>query len=83
MRRAAKRDQSEGDIVDALLSAGWSVERWSQRDCPDLVLGRRGINLLAEVKTGKKTRRAGQAKWHREWRGRVIVLRTVEEALAL
>jgi Holliday junction resolvase len=83
MRRAAKRDESEAAIVDALLRAGWSVERWSQRDCPDLVLGRRGINVLAEVKTGKKTLRAGQAKWHREWRGRVIVLRTVEEALAL
>jgi len=82
-RRAAKRDSAEAAIVDALRKAGWSVESWSQRNCPDLVLSRHGVTLLAEVKTGRKKLRPGQQDWIAQWQGRVVVLRSVEDALRL
>jgi hypothetical protein len=60
------------------------VEFLSMADGPDLLIGKPGRCLLIEVKTGKRKLRPGQSDWHARWRGpTVIVLRTVEEALAL
>ncbi len=84
MRRAAKRDDAEAAIVDALRKTGWSVEHLNIANGPDLMIGKLGRCLLIEVKTGKRKLRPGQADWHINWKGpTVIVLRTVEEALRL
>jgi Holliday junction resolvase len=85
MRRIpAKRDQAEADIVRALRAAGCTVYFVMGKDVPDLVLGIRGRTILAEVKTGKKHLRPGQAEFHQTWRGGpLVILRSVDEALAL
>jgi len=54
--------------------------------CPDLLVGWMGRNLLLEVKDGSKPpsqQRLNdrQLRWHREWRGRVTTVASVEEAL--
>lgn len=83
-RRNARRDQSEKDIVDYLRKSGWSVDYLSAKDQPDLLLGKYGVTLLAEVKSGTKKLRPGQEKWHAAWRGGApYVLRSVEDAAAL
>jgi hypothetical protein len=84
VRRAAKRDTSEGPLVEYLRSAGWSVLYVSVRNGPDLVAGKHGVNVLIECKTGKGRLRAGQKAWGEQWRGdQVYVLRAVEDAEAL
>jgi hypothetical protein len=87
-RRAAKRDQSEAEIVSYLRKAGWSVLLLSVRNGPDLCIGHQtatgGINLLVEVKTGKRKLRPGQVQWGRDWQGHPpYVLRDVADAEAL
>lgn len=83
-RFAARRDEAEGPIVDALEACGFTVERISKRNVPDLLLGKSGITRIAEVKTDDRPLSEGQAQWWSDWRGNApIVLRTVEDVLRL
>jgi hypothetical protein len=78
-RYAKKRDTSERPIIEALKSMGMDVV---QIDRPvDLLIGWRGMNLLAEVKTGKAKLRDGQAEFIEAWRGQVTVLRNPTDAV--
>lgn len=95
MRRAAKRDAVEADIIEALKVRGWSVLQVSVKDGPDLfaakqvrVYGREGVaswmrTVAIEVKTGKKKLRPGQEAFRRNWAGEYVVLRSAEDAIAL
>lgn len=91
MRRAAKRDENEAAIVEALEAVGATVERLSGASIPDLLVGYRGVTTLMEVKqpagakggTSHRDLLPGQAAWHAAWRGSpVAVVRTPAEALA-
>jgi Holliday junction resolvase len=57
MRRAAKVDHNHADVVQALRSAGASVQSLAAigKGCPDLLVGYRGMWLLFEVKDGTKS----------------------------
>lgn len=84
MRRAAKRDLTEPVIVLALLQAGFSVSRISSPDMPDLLIGKGGIDRMAEVKTGNRKLKPGQVAWAEKWRGaKPLVLRSLEDAVRL
>lgn len=56
MRRAAKVDENQAGIVKALRAHGWSVLSLAPmgKDCPDLLVGAKGVNMLFEVKDGSK-----------------------------
>ncbi len=90
MSRARGRvDGNHSAIVKALRQAGCAVCDLSGvgKGCPDLLVSRSGENWLLEVKDGSKSpseRRLtpDQEKWHAEWRGRVLVVHSVAEALA-
>ena len=89
MRRAARTDANQPAIVAALRAVGASVQHLAAvgDGVPDLLVGwQRRLNLLMEVKDSAKApsdRRLTPAQflWHREWRGTVEVVTTVEEAL--
>lgn len=88
MRRAAKVDGNQGQIVEGLRSVGASVEPLHQvgKGVPDLLVGYRGQNHLLEVKDGSKRPSEqrltpDQVKWHARWSGRVVVVRSLGEAL--
>lgn len=88
MRRAAKVDDNQAEIVAALRRAGCSVCSLAGvgKGCPDLAVGLRGVTYLLEVKDGSKCpskRRltAGEQQWHETWRGHVAVVSSVDEAL--
>jgi len=88
MRRAAKVDASQADIVAMLRRVGASVQSLAKvgDGCPDLLVGHSGETYLMEVKEpGVKRRlRPSQAEWHREWCGaKVHVVQDVDEALRL
>lgn len=88
MRRAAKVDANQGDVVDALRAIGATVEPLHRvgSGCPDLLVGFRAVNYLLEVKDGSKPPSArvltgDQRKWHACWNGRAHIVNSVDEAL--
>ena len=75
-----RRDQSEPEVIKALVEAGCSV---TPLDSPcDLVVGFAGRSHLVEVKTGKAKLTPTQTAWLAEWRGDYTVLRSQAEAEA-
>lgn len=91
MRRKAKRDINEGDIVDGLRGIGATVNRLNEEDLPDLLVGFRGVNYLIEIKAPSGPRGGvsgkillpGQLRWARDWRGQIGMARTLDEALQI
>lgn len=88
MRRAAKIDATQRDIVSALRKAGATVAITSTvgDGFPDLVIGYRGRNVLIECKDGAKPPSArkltpDQVDFHAKWRGPICVVESVDAAL--
>lgn len=83
MRRAAKIDANQTQIVSALRAAGASVLSLAPigKGCPDLLAAIRGEMFLIECKHGKGKTNDLQKKWHEEWRADVHVAYTAEDAL--
>jgi hypothetical protein len=90
MKRAARIDDNQPSIVQALEAAGCTVQGLASMGggVPDLLVGRNGLTLLLEVKDGNKppSRRkltADERLWHEWWRGQVAVVESPEQALAV
>lgn len=92
MRRAAKSDANQPAIVAALRKAGCTVQSLHAvgDGCPDLLVGRDGVNYCIEVKNkkGRGVRLTPvQKRWHEgfgehpPWAGQVAIVTTVDEAL--
>jgi hypothetical protein len=86
MRRAARRDDNETEIVKALRDAGAYV---AYIDTPcDLIVGYKQRTVLLEVKDGNKPPSArklteNEQKFHDNWTGGPLFIVTcVDEALA-
>ena len=87
-RYAAKVDANQPEIVKALRKIGATVTptHAAGKGFPDLTVGYDGKTYLMEVKDGSKPPSArklteDQAKWHMEWRGQVVIVKDVKEAL--
>ena len=88
MRRAARVDGNQVEIVMALRQIGASVAPCHAvgQGFPDLCVGWNGNTYLLEVKDPTKPVRdqrltPSQVKFHESWRGHVAVVRNVKEAL--
>lgn len=90
MRRAARVDDNQREIVEELRRVGCSV--WSLagvgKGFPDLAVGFRGRNLFLEVKDGskppcKRKLTPDEEAFHASWRGHVAVVESVEDALKI
>jgi hypothetical protein len=86
MRRAARIDDNQRAIVNALRAVGASVEIIARP--VDLLVGYRQATFLLEVKDGTKVASAKgltplQEKFFRNWRGGpALKVESVDEALA-
>jgi hypothetical protein len=80
-RRNPRRDANEAEIIAALRAAGASVQPLSARGVPDVLVGVDGRNILLEIKVGNGKLTSDEATWHKKWRGQVVVVRSIEEAL--
>jgi hypothetical protein len=76
MRRAAKVDANQEQVVAALRAVGATVQTLAAvgKGVPDLLVGYQGKTLLLEVKDGRRPpseRRLteDQLVWHGAWRG--------------
>jgi hypothetical protein len=80
MRRAAHIDANQPEIVQAFLEGGCTVQSLASigLGCPDLLVGYRGVDFLAEVKNPDTTRGQkqetvkAQAAWRKRWQGRPV-----------
>lgn len=86
--RAARIDANQTQIVKALRKAGCTVQHLHSvgKGCPDLLVGRAGVNYLLECKDGAKAASAqkltpDQVVWHGCWGGSVAVVNCEEAAL--
>lgn len=87
MRRAAKVDENQNEIVKALRAVGASVQTLAAvgHGVPDLLVGYQGKTILIEVKDGRKPpseRRLteDQLKWHGAWTGGPVAIVTDVES---
>ena len=88
VRRAARTDANQAEIVKVLRSFGCTV--WDLSSVgdggPDIAVGYQGRNWFFEIKDGDKPPSASslnavQRRWHTAWRGQVAVVRCVGAAL--
>ncbi len=84
VRRAAKTDRNQGEIIAALRAVGASVRPLHMvgQGFPDLAVGFRGGNYFLEVKAGAGTLTPDELEFQFTWRGAVAIVRSVDEALS-
>jgi hypothetical protein len=85
MRRAAKVDANQEQIVSALRAAGATVQSLAPigKGCPDLLVAFQGLMFLMEVKAAKGKVNELQEKWAQSWSTHVSVVRDAEHALRI
>lgn len=90
MKRAARIDSNQTEIVEGLRKCGYSVAITSAvgNGFVDIIVGRPGSNILMEIKDpsqkpSKRRLTSDQVKFHTEWKGPIAVIETLEEALAV
>jgi hypothetical protein len=90
MRRAARIDANQNEVVQVLRDVGASVAITSMvgKGFPDIVVGFRGRNYLIEIKDGskppsKRKLTSDEREWHDTWRGTVYVANNSDEALEI
>ena len=84
MRRAARVDKNQVNIVKALRQVGADVQHlhFVGQGCPDILVGHRGTNYLMEIKSNPKAElTADELEWHLHWRGQVCIVYSVQDAL--
>ena len=89
MRRAARIDANQPEIVAYLRACGASVQPLHMvgGGCPDLACGYQGRTVLIEVKDGSQppSRRKltpDEQRWHEEWRGDVEIVESIAAPFA-
>lgn len=85
MRRDARVDRNQQEIITALRQIGASVcpLHFAGKGCPDLIVGFRGRNYLMEVKSGRGKLNAAQRTFHKSWHGQIAMVRSPLEAVAV
>lgn len=84
-RWAAKTDKNQATIVNGLRATFGPdcvfVLSTVGSGMTDILVGVRKVNILLEIKTDKGTLTDAQETFHRDWRGQVAVVRSLDEAL--
>lgn len=83
MRRAAKIDGTQRDIVEALRIVGATVQSLASvgKGCPDLAVAYRGRTRLLEVKSPGGTLTEAEERFIAGWQDDVAVVSSTEDAL--
>lgn len=79
---ASRTDANQNLIVRSLRQNGATVTLLHTvgQGCPDLLVGINGRNILLEIKTATGKLTPQQLDWHRDWRGQIFVVRSVQDA---
>ena len=88
MRRAAKVDSNQTEIVEAFRKHGATVKPvHAIKGFVDIVVGYRGRNLLVEIKDGAKVKSKRkltpmEQEFHDEWRGKVHIVECLDDVVS-
>ena len=87
MRRAARIDENQPEVVETFEKMGASVLHTHQlgQGAPDIVIGYKNKNVLIEIKDSKKPpskRRLtpDEEKFHKLWKGDIRVVESADDA---
>lgn len=82
MRPYFRKDKNHNTIAKTFSNAGFSVFDTSQvgYGFPDMVIAKRGVSALIEVKSTYGVLTPNQVKFISNWQGEVYVIRSVDEA---
>lgn len=91
VRRAAKIDDNQHDIVDRFLSNGLKVVSTAgmANGFPDIIVSHfNGINVLVEIKDGdkipsKRKLTPDQEEFHATWKGWIEIVENIDDVDAL
>lgn len=90
MRRAARTDRNQKQVVEDLRALGFSVQHLHQigKGCPDICVGKNGRNYLFELKDPEKPPSArrltsDEEDWFSKWRGQVDIAHDAEEIIEI
>lgn len=81
MRKAARTDANQTEVVEAIRAIGATVHSLAAigNGCPDLLVGYNGRTVLMEVKDGRKPLSEikltpAQVQWHKKWTGSTLAI---------
>lgn len=90
MRRAARVDGNQKQIVDGLRRFGASVLITSQlKNCFDILVGYKGINYIMEIKDGDKPKSQrkltkGEQEFKDRWKGgEYFIVESLDKAIEI
>lgn len=92
MRRAAKVDETQPEVIEAFEANGFTVQRLDGvgKGCPDLAVALWGYTAFVEVVGPAKIKKypprgvmPNQQEWHDAWGGDVHVIRNRDDAMAV
>lgn len=83
MRRRAKVDGNQPEIVEAIRAAGWSVQSLAMvgKGCPDLLIGKGWLHAILELKIPGEKLNDLQKDWHGRWHGEVYTVESIADAM--
>jgi Holliday junction resolvase len=81
MRLNSRVDNNQKEIVDALRQLGCSVLILSRVgfDCPDILVGYKGVNYLIELKRRGGQISTGQWEFKQKWKGQTGIAFSLDE----
>ena len=88
MRRAAKVDANQAEIIAAFRKAGASVKPVHVvKGFVDIVVGINGRNMLVEIKDGTKAKSARkltpmEQEFHDGWKGKIHIVESLDDVAA-
>jgi Holliday junction resolvase len=85
MRRAAKIDVNQPELVKAFRTLGCSVTPLAAvgKGVPDLLVAWCGVTMLVEVKAPKGKETEDQLRFFEGWQGQIFIVRDVEGVLTV
>ena len=89
MRRAARIDANQPDIVKVFRSLGWSVLIISQlKNCFDILVSKNGRTVAVEIKDGSKPPSArklteGEQEFKDGWQGEYVIIESIDDVIKL
>jgi len=89
LRRAARIDANQPEIVKAFRSLGWSVLIISQlKNCFDILVSKNGRTVAVEIKDGSKPPSArklteGEQEFKDGWQSEYVIIESVDDVIKL
>jgi hypothetical protein len=78
-----KVDLNQPEIIEQAKKLGMSVQSLHTigKDCPDVLFGYAGINILCEIKNGNNDLSEGQKNYHDNWQGQIATVRNIDDVV--